>query len=138
MPKNTPRLVLSDEQRAIVAQIRAEIERDRPEFVAEGQLVFDAAQALAVELRSVFALLKSERKRQGVSLTELSARTGIGKPALSRLENDPAPNVQLTTLQRYVAALGRELRISLAEPKVRAPRRRAAIARNRHEHVAGK
>jgi transcriptional regulator with XRE-family HTH domain len=59
-----------------------------------------------------------------VSLSELAERTGISKPALSRLENDPAPNVQLNTLVRIARALGKEVRVSLADAAPPPKRRR--------------
>jgi DNA-binding Xre family transcriptional regulator len=126
----TAELKLAPDQKRTVEEIRRKIEAERPELVAEGQRVFAADQAVQVELRSVFSLLRAVRKLQGVSLNELAERTGIGKPALSRLENDPAPNVQLTTLQRIAAALGKELRISLSDaPAAKRRPRRPALAR---------
>jgi DNA-binding Xre family transcriptional regulator len=117
MPKRL-KLQLTEEQKRIAREMRAEAERERPELFAEAKRVWEANDALQVELRSVFSLLRAVRKAQNVSLNELAGRTGISKPALSRMENDPAPNVQLTTLQRIAAALGKELRISLSAAPV--------------------
>ncbi len=127
--KKAPKFALTPEQQAIVAELRRRTEADRPELIAESQRVFAAHQALQVELRGVFWLLRAVRKVQGVSLNELARRTGIGKPALSRLENDPAPNVQLNTLQRIAAALGKEIRISVGDMAPARPRRVAVAAR---------
>jgi len=52
----------------------------------------------ALHLRQVFAELKAERERQDLSLAEVAARSGMDKGRLSRLENDPHPNVTLQTV----------------------------------------
>jgi transcriptional regulator with XRE-family HTH domain len=62
-----------------------------------------------VLLREAFQLLKADRQAQGLSLTDLEKRTGIGRGALSRLENDAEANPTVTTLLRYSEALGRKL-----------------------------
>lgn len=128
--KRTPRLVLTEEQQAIVAAIRAEVEREKPQLIEEARRAMAADAAMQVELRSVFALLRAVRKEQGMSLSALATATGISKPALSRMENDPAPNVQLNTLQRIAAALGKELRISIGDAIPTKPTaRRRAVSR---------
>ena len=76
-------------------------------------------------LREALQLLKAERLRLGLSLAEVGRRSGIGKSNLSRLENDPDPNPTVDTLLRYAEALGRDIRISLADPP-RSDRRRAS------------
>ena len=66
-------------------------------------------------LQAVFRQLKDERERQGLSLADISACSGIDKARLSRLENDPYPNVQMDTIERYAAALGKRVMISLVD-----------------------
>ena len=107
------KLELTAEQKQIVRDIRAEVERDRPEIIAEGHRVAEAAAATSVQLRGAFALLRAVRKSQKMSLDTLAEKTGINKPALSRLENDPSPNVTLTTLHRVATALGDDLHIAV-------------------------
>ncbi len=67
-------------------------------------------------LREIAKALKAERERLGLSLTEVSERSGIGKANLSRLENDPHPNPTIDTLLRLADALGCEVHIRL-DPK---------------------
>lgn len=130
--KKIPKLVLTEEQKIIVAAIRAEVEREKPNLFEEAKRVKAADEEMQVELRAVFSLLRAVRKEQGLSLSALSAATGISKPALSRLENDPAPNVQLNTLQRIAAALGKELRISLGDTSTKkASPAKAPVSRRR-------
>lgn len=108
-----PGLVLTPEQRKIVDAVRAEVERDRPEIVAEGRRVEEAMQIATVHLRNAFSLLQALRKAQGMTLTALAGATGIDKSTLSRLENDPAANVTLSTLIRVAEALGHDLQIGV-------------------------
>ncbi len=117
------KLELTAEQKQIVADIRAEVERDRPEIIAEGHRVAEAAAATSVQLRGAFALLRAVRKSQKMTLDTLADKTGISKPSLSRMENDPAPNVTLTTLHRVATALGYDLHIAVVPtPVVRTSR----------------
>jgi len=65
------------------------------------------------QLRDTLNALKMEREAQGVSLGELSKRTGISKASLSRLENHLSPNPTVATLSRIAQALGRQIKIHL-------------------------
>jgi transcriptional regulator with XRE-family HTH domain len=52
----------------------------------------------------------------GSSLTDMSERSGLTRPAISRLENGWNLNPTLETLFRYAEALGVNLRLSVDEP----------------------
>ena len=65
------------------------------------------------QLRNIAQVLKAERQKLGMSLSDVAAKSGIAKANLSRLENDPHPNPTVDTLLRYARALGREIRIGL-------------------------
>lgn len=67
------------------------------------------------ELRSVIDELRACRKSKGISLNELAVRSGISKPNLSRLETNIRMAPTLDTLQRYASAIGKALRIELAD-----------------------
>ena len=90
-------------------QARQQAEEEKEAILAQGRRVKAARRRGAVALRDAFQLLKEERQAQGLSLAELEARTGIGRAALSRLENDSTANPTVTTLVRYSEALGRKL-----------------------------
>jgi transcriptional regulator with XRE-family HTH domain len=45
-------------------------------------------------------------------LSDIEERTGIGRSALSRLENETEPNPTVVTLTRYAEALGKKLVVS--------------------------
>jgi transcriptional regulator with XRE-family HTH domain len=60
-------------------------------------------------LKDALALLKAERLRQQLSLSDLQERTGIERSNLSRLENEAEVNPTIGTLMRYAEALGKQL-----------------------------
>ena len=59
-----------------------------------------------------FRLLKAERQALGLSLSDIEEKSGIGRAALSRLENEAEPNPTVVTLTRYAEALGKRLVVS--------------------------
>ena len=86
----------------------AEIRRKAKQYKEE----YDAARAT---LQDALRLLKQERVRQGLSLSDIQTRTGIERPNLSRLENEATANPTVATLTRYAEALGKRLVIVLAD-----------------------
>lgn len=62
-----------------------------------------------LSLRGFLHSLRSIRESAGLSLSELSQRSGMDKAALSRLENGHVPNAGIETVTRYLAALGKEI-----------------------------
>jgi len=97
------------EETVRLKELRRRVELDKAEILSEGRNVRIAKQQATAKLREAFSLLKAERERQGLSLAELAESSGIGKSALSRLENDAAVNPTVTTLERYAEALGKTL-----------------------------
>jgi transcriptional regulator with XRE-family HTH domain len=73
----------------------------------------------ADRLRELLALLKESRESQGLSLSEVGERSGIGKANLCRLENDGNPNPRLDTLFRYAEAIGKSLVIRIEDAACR-------------------
>jgi transcriptional regulator with XRE-family HTH domain len=73
-----------------------------------------AAQDSALE---VVTRLKQKRERRGLSLADMLRRTGMSREALSRLENQLAPNPTVRTLARYAAALGLKLHLGAKRPR---------------------
>lgn len=64
-------------------------------------------------LAEIGGALREARERAGLSLAEITSRSGIDAPALSRLENGLNPNPTLATLSRYAEALGKRIHWSL-------------------------
>ena len=96
------------------------LREEKDELTALGQQIFERHERLHATLTA----LRAERKAKGVSLAELARLTGIAKASLSRLENDPAANPTIATLDRIATALGKKILIQLADDP--APGRPAA------------
>ena len=103
---------LTPEEKQRWQQARQEAEGERESILAEGRQVKAARSRVQVAVRDAFRILKAERQALGLSLSDVEKRTGIGRSALSRLENEIEPNPTVVTLTRYAEALGKELVVS--------------------------
>jgi transcriptional regulator with XRE-family HTH domain len=74
--------------------------------------VFPGFDSLGAQRREVIEALVRERQRLGLSQTEVGARMGTSQSAVARLEAGDG-DLRVSTLQRYAAALGRDLRFRL-------------------------
>lgn len=86
------------------AQRTRDIEAIRQEFPP---LAADEA------LLSLLAELRAERQRQGLSLTDMMARTRIDRATINKLENGKIPNPTYSTLKAYARALGMRVALRL-------------------------
>lgn len=93
--------------RELRGQIAAEVRHLR----ARAKILLAEARAV----KAVCAALRLAREEQGLSLGDMERLTGIDRSALSKLERGQRPNVTFDTLGRYAAALGKEIRIDLAD-----------------------
>jgi transcriptional regulator with XRE-family HTH domain len=81
-------------------------------------------------IHQILASLKKERERQGLTLADVSERSGIDQAALSKLETGAHDNPTLETLYRIALALGKVIACVLQDAPAEAPgSRRAARAR---------
>jgi DNA-binding phage protein len=113
--RRVPDSELSPETLASVEARRRE--RESPEYqeqlardIEAIQNEFPPARADAT-LAAFLASLRAERERQGLSLTDVSERSGLTRPMLSNLETGKTPNPTYATLRAYAGALG--LRLTL-------------------------
>ena len=67
------------------------------------------------QLEEVFAQLKAAREAKGLSLADLTERTGMDRSALSKLETGRRANPTVETLVRYAEAVGKRLVVSLTD-----------------------
>jgi DNA-binding XRE family transcriptional regulator len=104
---------LTPEQQKHRREVHEQVESEQDEIIAQGRELKREHDRATAALRETFRLLREERCAQGITLRELADRTGISPGALSRLENDPDPNPTIRTIQRYAAALGRQLTVTL-------------------------
>ncbi|KMK84628.1 helix-turn-helix domain-containing protein [Pectobacterium brasiliense] len=58
------------------------------------------------------AVLIEMKFKSGLTSTEIAARMGVSQPAVSRLERNVS-SASISTLQRYAAACGMQLKLSL-------------------------
>ena len=108
---------------AILAKMRKAIaEEEQPDVIAANRETGKRLKTLKEAQNSqettsasqqVLASLLKEKEAQQVSLSDLEARTGIGRSNLSRLWNNPAPNVTLETVERIASALNCRLQITV-------------------------
>jgi DNA-binding XRE family transcriptional regulator len=109
----------SPEQQAAFKAIRERSRRERlgpDELIDQGEIDELVPQAQYIELRALMVRLRAVRERLGLSLTDLSERTGLTRAAISRLENGWNLNPTLETLFRYTEALGVGLKFAVDEP----------------------
>jgi transcriptional regulator with XRE-family HTH domain len=76
--------------------------------------VFPGFREMAEHRRTLAAQLVAARLSLGLSQTEVAARMGTSQSAVARLESGAA-DVRLSTLDRYAAAVDRELHWQLEE-----------------------
>jgi predicted transcriptional regulator len=103
---------LTPEEKRRWQQAREEAEGQREGILAKGRRVKAVRNRVQVTVRDAFRLLKAERQALGLSLSDVEKKTGIGRAALSRLENETEPNPTVVTLTRYAEALGKQLVVS--------------------------
>jgi transcriptional regulator with XRE-family HTH domain len=85
------------------------VESEKEEILAKARRIKTARNRVNVAVREAMKALKRERQAQGLSLSDVEKRTGIGRAALSRLENETELNPTVVTLTRYAEALGKEV-----------------------------
>lgn len=100
---------LTPEEKQRWQRAREEVAGERAGILAEGRRIKTARKRAEVAIRDAFKLLKAERQALGLSLSDVEAKSGIGRAALSRLENETEPNPTVVTLTRYAEALGKQL-----------------------------
>lgn len=106
------------EDRARHKALREKFQRDKPspdEVLASGEYVGPVPQGIVFDVLELLAGLRQAREQTGLTLDQVSERSGIDRTALSRLETGRNPNPTLDTLFRYSRALGRRLRLVLEE-----------------------
>jgi hypothetical protein len=111
------------EQLAELRAAREQFQRDRPgldDLIASGQYEGPYRQGDVLALLESVARLKGDRERRGLTLTEISERSGLDKGMLSRLENGKILNPTLSTLWRYAAAIGARVSLAVEDVPVQA------------------
>src|SRR5262245_30067121 len=102
---------LTREEVAKYREIRERVAAELPELIERHH----ERMEILDQFRELFEQLKAAREAMGLSLAELTERTGMDRSALSKLETGQRPNPTLETLARYAEAVGKRLVVSLAE-----------------------
>jgi ribosome-binding protein aMBF1 (putative translation factor) len=102
---------LTPEDAARYKEIREQVSAELPELIKRHH----ERMAAQDELQDLLKQPKAAREAQGLSLADLTQRTGMDRSALSKLETGQRPNPTIETLARYAEAVGMRLVISLAD-----------------------
>ena len=94
---------------------RAAVDAEKDELIAEGRKMMAPIIAQRKQLAAIVKDLRSERERQGLSLSDVADRTGMDRTFISRLENSQSPNPTVSTLHRYAECLGVDIQIALVQ-----------------------
>jgi DNA-binding XRE family transcriptional regulator len=96
--------LLTPEEAARYAKVREQIEAEKPE-------ILERSERRLREIASLGEQFREAREAAGLSLAEMSEKTGIDRATLSKFENGVRGNPTLATMTRYAEAL--ELRVDV-------------------------
>jgi DNA-binding Xre family transcriptional regulator len=102
---------LTPEEAAKYKAIREQIAEELPDLIARHH----KRMAALDELQELLRQLKAAREAKGLSLADLTERTGMDRSALSKLETGQRANPTMETLARYAEAVGKRLVVSLTD-----------------------
>ena len=93
---------LREEDRVKYQRLREQLEQEKSAILELARRLKAEQDAANSELLDTCQLLKKERERQGLSLSDIEERTGITRSALSRLEK----HLVISLADRAPAAAG--------------------------------
>ena len=96
-------------------RIREQIQEELPAIKQRAQQKLGEAMQRGIAIQHSMAVLKAERIKKGLSLSDMKARTGIERSTLSRLENNAAANPTVNTLTKYANAVGKKVFVVFAD-----------------------
>jgi ribosome-binding protein aMBF1 (putative translation factor) len=102
---------LTPEEAAKYKAVRQQVAEELPDLIAR----HDERMAALDQLQELLRQLKAAREAKGLSLADLTERTGMDRSALSKLETGQRANPTVETLVRYAEAVGKRLVVSLTE-----------------------
>lgn len=102
---------LTPEEAAKYQAVREQVAGELPDLTARHH---DRTATLD-QLQELLRQLRAAREAKGLSLADLTERTGMDRSALSKLETGQRPNPTVETLVRYAEAVGKRLVVSLAD-----------------------
>jgi DNA-binding XRE family transcriptional regulator len=111
MKRITRKRRLTPEEVAKYKEIREQVAEELPDLIARHH----ERMATLDQLQELLGQLKAAREAQGLSLSDLTALTGMDRSALSKLETGQRANPTVETLVRYAEAVGKRLVVSLTD-----------------------
>lgn len=102
----------SAEELARIKAIREKYQRERPsldDLIESGDVESIMTQGEYFDLLETLGEFKKLRKQAKMSLSDIAARTGLDRAAISRLENGQVGNPTIATLQSLAHGLGKRL-----------------------------
>lgn len=108
------------EEKGRLQAIRDKFQAERPsldELVASGDYTEPIKHGVTLDALHIAALLKQAREEAHLSLADVSARCGLDRSAISRLENGMYENTTLHTLHRLAAAYGKRFIVQLVDER---------------------
>jgi helix-turn-helix protein len=112
----TEKIQRTPEELAELREERARFSRERPgpeDLIASGDYEGPYRQGNIMALLSAVAELQRHRDLQGLSLADVSKRSGLDRALLSRLENGKVLNPTISTLWRYANAIGAQVSLTV-------------------------
>lgn len=105
-------------QKARLKAIRDQAQREKPsieQLTADGDYTDPMPLGDYIELVQTIAALRKAREDAGLSLADVAVRTGMDRGAISKLETGVHGNPTMITLQRYAAAVGKQIVVKLVD-----------------------
>jgi DNA-binding phage protein len=102
---------LTPEEAAKYQSIREQVAAELPDLIERHH----ERMAALDQLQELLAQLKAAREAKGLSLADVTERTGMDRSALSKLETGQRANPTVGTLVRYAEAVGKRLVVSLTD-----------------------
>jgi ribosome-binding protein aMBF1 (putative translation factor) len=106
---------LTTRQAAKYETIRDHVVKELPEQFRRHEKRKADGERLQALLHEVLEQLQAARRKQGLSLADLTELTGMDRSALSKLETGQRPNPTVETLSRYAEAVGKHLVVTLLD-----------------------
>jgi hypothetical protein len=106
------------EEKARIKKIRDEFQKKKPsmdDLLETGEYEGPIPLGIYMNLFEAVIALKRLREHLGLSLADVSKRSGMDRAFVCRLENGHQPNPTIDTFWRYAAALGKRPQIGFRD-----------------------
>jgi ribosome-binding protein aMBF1 (putative translation factor) len=100
---------LSDEEAQRYAEIRAQVELEKPEIIKQGQLVLKEYR----ELQAFIDALREAREASGMTIEELAEQASLPVEEVKAIEEHRERNPSIQSLRQYAHAMGKHVGLVL-------------------------